>query len=87
MGQIGVASLFTTTAKWSGGGATRPRLIMPTIVFKTSVAGTGFSYRQGERVHVPDDIAEDMVKGGHAEYAKPPAKPKRKRVLNRTVDG
>ena len=35
-----------------------------------SVAGRGFAIAPGETKELPKEIAEDLVKAGHAEYVK-----------------
>jgi hypothetical protein len=40
---------------------------MQRIKLNVSVAGIRYSYGPGEH-DVPDDIAADLVRGGHAEY-------------------
>lgn len=36
------------------------------IKMLTSVAGTEYAYRAGQEVDAPEEIAKDLLKGGHA---------------------
>jgi hypothetical protein len=40
------------------------------IKILTSCAGINFSYASGQIVDVPDKIAKDLIKAGHAEGVK-----------------
>lgn len=40
------------------------------VKIKTSCAGVSFSYTSGQIIDVPDKIAKDLIKAGHAEGVK-----------------
>jgi hypothetical protein len=45
--------------------------------------GKAFSFTAGEIVAVPDELAKDLLKAGHAESVKPARKPAVKRTAKR----